>query len=154
VAVGAVLAGVIEWLIETRRAQRAEAGDWRTAARLVSDELERLLWDLSRVIRTRRVPEAPLPAGTFLATSSWDEHRPVIARIIPDTDEGDELWMGLSRVMTTTAVRARPLLELGEPGNPIDPEFIDALRDGFQAAWEGYEALTGRKPNVPPLPAG
>lgn len=151
--IGVVLGGLlqigVQWVLDWRRGRT----EWKVASRLVSEELVRLMVSLRRLIEDGRMPGFPIDER-FLSTSAWEEFRTVFARQIPD--DGDNFWGGIAAIHTTTSHLLRPMLEHLPPGAPLPPGLPDALRDGFDAAWGAYEAMTGTSPPIAPPadPAG
>jgi hypothetical protein len=128
-------------------ARRAEKAEWRVAARLVSEELDRLLLDLENLIERGTTPLIPIDER-YLSTTLWEDQRAVIARELPDSKEGDKFWRGLAGINSATSHKLRLLFESKPPGTPLDPSVIEVLRDGFEAASAAYVALTGKQPHA------
>jgi hypothetical protein len=143
---GVLLGGLVtvgaSWF-QTWRTQRAE---WLVANRLLTDELERLMVDLSLLIQHGVVP--PRQGEGFLDTSAWEQHSTVIARALPNNAKGDKFWRELSRMHTVMAHHIRPWLREQPPGGQLPSEFIERLRPLFDSMGTAYKSLTGDETDV------
>src|SRR5262249_33542560 len=95
VVVGGAVTAAVQIGVAVVLARRAEKAEWLVASRLVSEELERLATDLQSMIDQGVTPSFPADER-FLSTDLWESHRTVIARELPDSDKGDDLWRGLA----------------------------------------------------------
>jgi hypothetical protein len=129
--------------------RRASKREWRVAARLVSDELLRMMENMRFVIRTSTPPPREI-MGEFLRTQSWGQYQAVIARELPDNERGTLAWYGLARV-TSVSRTIHSLIASVPPDTSLGSDLLDLLRAGFTTAWESYEALTGQPPPTSPL---
>jgi hypothetical protein len=78
----------------------------------------------------------------FLDTSTWNEHKAVIAKTLPNPG-ADRFWRELSRIHSVTAHHIRPWLTELAPGAQIPPESLDKFRKLADAIALAYESLTG-----------
>ncbi|MHB8641418.1 MAG: hypothetical protein ACYDA3_00805 [Gaiellaceae bacterium] len=132
--------------------KRNDQREWKIAVRLVSEDLMRTMLELRGMVENGTTPFVPID-DRFMSTQLWEQYRSVIARELPDSDQGEDFWTALAAINSTTSHQLRPLLETLPPGTPLDPPLLDALRDGFDAAWGAYEALNGVSPSIRQLNA-
>ena len=102
-------------MLTSWQAKKAREEEWLVAARLLSHELERLLWDLATMLREAGVPSRFITAQ-YVDTSLWEEHRATIARSLPNNlhdSEADEFWRQLCRLFLHAQVRAAASRETG-----------------------------------------
>jgi hypothetical protein len=140
---GVLLGGVVTLGVSWFQAWRSRRSEWLVAARLLADELERLMVDLGMVIRTGVVPARQ--GEGFLDTSAWDTYSTVIARELPNNAAGDAFWRELSRIHSAIAHHVRPWLGEQPPGAPFEAGFTDPLRQLFDGVGAAYKELTGSK---------
>ncbi len=132
----------------TEAADKAAELEWIAIGRLVTDELERLMRDLTDLIDDRKVPLNR--RKDMLSTSTWEEYRAAIARRIPndpDDPDTDEFWRGLSRIYVN-ARELRSMLDLWEPGTEIVDWQLKLMRVDRNVAARAFEAMAGVTPEV------
>jgi hypothetical protein len=121
----------LNWLAQLQLIRRRERADWVVAARLVARDLRQAARDLAYALECGFVPLTMEPS--FLAIPAWEEYGPVFARAIPNSDDGDRFWFGMSELVGTVR-KTRALLAIREPGSPIDATFAEnVLRTGIEA---------------------
>lgn len=141
-----VLDAAMNWLAQFYTTRRREKGDWVMASRLVADDLGRAALDLQQVVESGLVPSTM--DDSFLVAFAWEEYRPVFARAIPNNQEGDTFWFGMSELFDSLR-KTHMLLRLQEPGAPLDPAFVDnVLRTGVEALRAAHDNLVGEPPRA------
>lgn len=117
--------------------KRKEKSDWEEAVRFVARDLRRIVRDLSGILFTGMVP--PLDA-TMLPTAAWDRVDPVFARQIPNSDEGENFWFGISDVFDLVR-GTRGLLALRLPGTALDRDLIEIIEHTADQAAFAYDCI-------------
>jgi len=132
----------------TEAADRAAELEWTAIGRLITDELERLMRDLTDLIDD---PKVPLNRREdMLSTSTWEEYRAAIARTIPndpDDPDTDEFWRALSRIYVN-ARELRSMLDVWAPGTEIVDWQLELMRVDRNVAARAFESMAGVPPEV------
>jgi hypothetical protein len=139
-----LIASLLNWLAQLDLLRRKKTNDWLVAARHVAHDLARGAGDLKLVLDCGFVPL--VTDEGFLSKRGWDAYSAVFAGAIPNTDEGETFWAGISELFDTLD-KTRALLAARQPGTPIEPTFAEAvLRPGIIALSGAYDCLVGHAP--------
>jgi hypothetical protein len=123
---------------------RRDKSEWLVAARHVAHDLARGATDLKHVLDCGFVPL--VTDEGFLSKPGWDAYSAVFARLIPNTDEGEAFWAGISALFDSLT-KTRALLVARQPGSPIELAFAEAvLRPGITALTEAYGCFSDNPP--------
>jgi hypothetical protein len=124
--------------------RRKEDKEWVEAVRHVSHDITKAEADL-RNLRDWGV--VPFLLDGFLTSPGWEAYSSVFARAIPNTDQGDIFWAGISQLFDTIA-KTRALVAVRQPGSPIEPAFTEkVLRPGIIALSEARACFTDNPPS-------
>lgn len=160
--IGVVLGGLVTLVVQGGLAwwqakrsdeaeRRADDAEWLVAARLLSEELLRLIWDLNAMISAGVIGEGLAAAGSrrWFDTTLWEQYRAVAARHLPNDETGDKFWRALAGI-NSLGPTLRHLGEITPAGTPLPPGLTTSLVLAFEDAARAYETLTGVEPEIRP----
>jgi len=122
-----------------KAARRRERRDFRTASRLVLDELETIEIHFRLLVEDGRVPTRDLADG-FLPTAAWNEYKAVLAEMLDDND-----WAGIPTMMGTID-HHRLLIGDQGAGTQLSQTLLDRANEAADLVHELRERLERAAP--------